>query len=50
MCLMVKKNWFKYSGIGASRMGEMGMLRFFRKKVLYTQTGETHDIQAMGER
>ena len=45
-----EKNWFKYSGIGASRMGEMGMLRFFRKKVLYTQTGETHDIQAMGER
>ena len=25
-----EKNWFKYSGIGASRMGEMGMLRFFR--------------------
>ncbi|GIT37018.1 MAG: hypothetical protein Ct9H300mP6_08860 [Gammaproteobacteria bacterium] len=45
-----EKNWFKYSGIGASRMGEMGMLRFFRKKVLYTQTGETHDIHAMGER
>jgi hypothetical protein len=31
-------------------MGEMGMLRFFRKKVLYTQTGEPHDIDAMGER
>jgi succinate-semialdehyde dehydrogenase/glutarate-semialdehyde dehydrogenase len=45
-----EKNWFKYSGIGASRMGEMGMLRFFRKKVLYTQTGEPHDIDAMGER
>ena len=45
-----EKNWFKYSGIGASRMGEMGMLRFFRKKVLYTQTGEPHDIHAMGER
>ncbi|MDC3240246.1 aldehyde dehydrogenase family protein [Gammaproteobacteria bacterium] len=45
-----EKNWFKLSGIGASRMGEMGMLRFFRKKVLYTQHGETHDINAMGER
>ena len=45
-----EKNWFKYSGIGASRMGEMGMLRFFRKKVLYAQHGETHDINAMGER
>ena len=45
-----EKNWFKLSGIGASRMGEMGMLRFFRKKVLYAQHGETHDINAMGER
>ena len=45
-----EKNWFKLSGIGASRMGEMGMLRFFRKKVLYSQHGETHDINAMGER
>ena len=45
-----EKNWFKYSGIGASRMGEMGMLRFFRKKVLYAQHGEPHDINAMGER
>jgi len=45
-----EKNWFKLSGIGASRMGEMGMLRFFRKKVLYAQHGQTHDINAMGER
>ena len=45
-----EKNWFKLSGIGASRMGEMGMLRFFRKKVLYAQHGETHDINAMGVR
>ena len=45
-----EKNWFKLSGIGASRMGEMGMLRFFRKKVLYAQHGETHGINAMGER
>jgi acyl-CoA reductase-like NAD-dependent aldehyde dehydrogenase len=45
-----EKNWFKLSGIGASRMGEMGMLRFFRKKVLYAQHGETHGINAMGDR
>jgi len=44
-----EKNWFKSSGIGASRMGHMGMLRFFRKKVLYTQSGETYGIDAMGE-
>jgi len=44
-----EKNWFKDSGIGASRMGHMGMLRFFRKKVLYTQSGETYGIDAMGE-
>ena len=46
-----EKNWFKESGIGASRMGEMGMLRFFRKKVLYTQSAsENYGIDAMGER
>ncbi len=44
-----EKNWFKYSGTGASRMGQMGMIRFFRKKVLYTQSGETQGIDAMGE-
>ena len=44
-----EKNWFKFSGIGASRMGKMGMVRFFRKKVIYTQSGGTHDIDAMGE-
>jgi len=30
-------------------MGQMGMIRFFRKKVLYTQSGETQGIDAMGE-
>jgi len=44
-----EKNWFKFSGTGASRMGKMGMVRFFRKKVIYTQSGATHDIDAMGE-
>ena len=44
-----EKNWFKNSGTGASRMGQMGMVRFFRKKVLYTQSGATQGIDAMGE-
>ncbi|MEM8764053.1 MAG: aldehyde dehydrogenase family protein [Bacteroidota bacterium] len=33
-----EKNSFKHSGIGGSRMGDAGFLRFFRKKALLYQT------------
>lgn len=35
-----EKNSFKFSGLGGSRMGAAGMLRFFRKKALIFQTGQ----------
>ena len=34
-----EKNSFKYSGLGGSRMGPQGFLRFFRKKALIIQRG-----------
>jgi len=34
-----EKNSFGYSGLGGSRMGAAGLLRFYRKKALLMQTG-----------
>lgn len=35
-----EKNSFGYSGLGGSRMGAAGLLRFYRKKALLMQTGQ----------
>ncbi len=35
-----EKNSFGYSGLGGSRMGAAGLLRFYRKKALLMQTGK----------
>jgi acyl-CoA reductase-like NAD-dependent aldehyde dehydrogenase len=35
-----EKNAFGFSGIGGSRMGDAGLLRFYRKKALLMQTGK----------
>ena len=44
-----EKQSFNYSGLGASRMGPSGMLRFFRKKALMTQKGYPRTIDELGE-
>ena len=44
-----KKNSFNYSGLGGSRMGPNGLLRFFRKKALVVNHGAPADMQKMGE-
>jgi acyl-CoA reductase-like NAD-dependent aldehyde dehydrogenase len=44
-----EKHSFKLSGLGASRMGAEGMLRFFRKKALLMQTGAPMPLVAMDE-
>ncbi len=44
-----EKSSFGYSGLGASRMGDSGMMRFFRKKVLIRQTGDAAKIEAFAE-
>lgn len=41
-----EKNSFKFSGINASRMGDAGFLRFFRKKAMLIQTA-TPDTMAI---
>ena len=38
-----EKNSFKSSGLGGSRMGPTSIQRFFRKKVLYTNTNSQND-------
>ncbi len=44
-----EKSSFGYSGLGASRMGASGLLRFFRKKALIRQSGEAARIEAFAE-
>ena len=44
-----EKHSFKLSGLGGSRMGAAGMLRFFRKKALLLQTGVPMPLAAMDE-
>ncbi len=41
-----EKNAFGFSGMGGSRMGDEGLLRFFRKKALLVQTGRPASMLA----
>lgn len=43
------KQAFKMSGMGPSRMGPTGMLRFFREKALYLNRGSVTPIEAQAE-
>ena len=45
----VDKNAFRLSGMGASRMGASGLLRFVRKKALLIQRGVAKDMSAFEE-
>jgi acyl-CoA reductase-like NAD-dependent aldehyde dehydrogenase len=44
-----EKNAFNLSGLGASRMGPSGLLRFLRKKALLIQRGTAKDISSVEE-
>jgi acyl-CoA reductase-like NAD-dependent aldehyde dehydrogenase len=44
-----EKNSFKLSGMGGSRMGPAGYLRFFRKKALIRQSGAPVTLDMMAE-
>ena len=44
-----EKHSFKLSGLGGSRMGAAGMMRFFRKKALLMQSGMPMPLAAMDE-
>jgi acyl-CoA reductase-like NAD-dependent aldehyde dehydrogenase len=45
----VGKNAFRLSGLGASRMGASGLLRFVRHKALLMQRGEAKDMSSLEE-
>jgi acyl-CoA reductase-like NAD-dependent aldehyde dehydrogenase len=44
-----EKSSFKQSGLGPSRMGDSGLLRFFRRQALIRQTGEAAPLAAFSE-
>ncbi|WOE75366.1 aldehyde dehydrogenase family protein [Alterisphingorhabdus coralli] len=44
-----EKSSFGYSGIGPSRMGDSGLMRFFRKKALIRQSGPAARISDFSE-
>jgi succinate-semialdehyde dehydrogenase / glutarate-semialdehyde dehydrogenase len=44
-----EKSSFGASGLGPSRMGESGLLRFFRRQVLLRQTGVALPLAAYAE-
>lgn len=44
-----EKSSFGLSGLGASRMGESGLLRFFRRQALIRQEGEAAPVAAYAE-
>ena len=44
-----EKNAFNLSGLGASRMGPSGLLRFLRKKALLIQHGTPRDMTSLEE-
>ncbi len=44
-----EKNSFKLSGLGGSRMGATGYLRFFRTKALLRQTGTPATVAVLAE-
>ena len=45
-----EKNAFNLSGLGASRMGPSGLLRFLRKKALLIQHGTPKDMSSLDEK
>ncbi|MCH9696004.1 MAG: aldehyde dehydrogenase family protein [Gammaproteobacteria bacterium] len=49
MIFEARKNAYKMSGIGPSRMGSTGMTRFFRQKALYLNRGAVIPIEARAE-
>lgn len=44
-----EKNSFKLSGMGGSRMGDAGYMRFFRKKSMLLNSGEPYSINMFDE-
>ena len=44
-----EKNSFKLSGMGASRMGPSGLLRFLRKRAVLIQHGQAKDLSSLEE-
>ncbi|MCC5870711.1 MAG: aldehyde dehydrogenase family protein [Gammaproteobacteria bacterium] len=44
-----EKQSFKFSGLGGSRMGNEGLLRFLRRKALMIQTGTPRSMDAFDE-
>jgi aldehyde dehydrogenase (NAD+) len=44
-----EKNSFKLSGLGGSRMGPAGLMRFLKKKALIVQTGEPASLARLDE-
>lgn len=50
MTTEAEKTSFKYSGLGGSRMGGAGLMRFFRKKALMIQNGAPRTMNAFAER
>lgn len=44
-----EKNSFKLSGLGASRMGRTGFLRFFRRQSMMVNTADVFDISQFDE-
>jgi acyl-CoA reductase-like NAD-dependent aldehyde dehydrogenase len=44
-----EKSSFKQSGLGPSRMGESGLLRFFRRQAIIRQSGDAAPIGAYAE-
>ena len=49
MMYEAEKNSFKLSGLGGSRMGAAGYLRFFRTKALLRQTGTPNTVAVLAE-
>ncbi len=44
-----EKHAFKFSGLGASRVGPAGLMRFLRKKALLIQHGQPRDVSSLEE-
>ncbi len=45
-----EKNSFKFSGMGSSRMGPSGLLRFLRKRAILIQRGQAKTMADLDER
>jgi acyl-CoA reductase-like NAD-dependent aldehyde dehydrogenase len=44
-----EKNSFRFSGLGPSRMGPSGLMRFLRRRALLIQRGTPKDMSALDE-